>query len=161
ALTIGRGSPAAFRRCSRRCTQPLSGAMRCADDSESPSTRTGAFAADFAAAAGATAAASNDNDDNSAARNLFYMKDAIGIWIDDDKVSKAVDGPDGRLVILDEVSLSLAPGDSLAIVGASGSGKTTLIGLLAGLDRPTSGAITLAGERLDTLDEEARARLRR
>ena len=78
-----------------------------------------------------------------------------------DKVSKSVDGPDGRLTILDGVSFSLARGDSLAIVGASGSGKTTLLGLLAGLDRPTSGEIALAGERLDVLDEEARARLRR
>ncbi|MCR6702851.1 MAG: ATP-binding cassette domain-containing protein [Dokdonella sp.] len=77
------------------------------------------------------------------------------------KLSKAVDGPDGRLTILEEVSLSVARGASLAIVGASGSGKTTLLGLLAGLDRPTGGAVTLDGERLDTLDEEARARLRR
>lgn len=78
-----------------------------------------------------------------------------------DKVSKSVDGPDGRLTILDGVGFSLTRGDSLAIVGASGSGKTTLLGLLAGLDRPTSGEIALAGERLDVLDEEARARLRR
>lgn len=78
-----------------------------------------------------------------------------------EKLSKAVDGPDGRLVILDEVSLSVERGASLAIVGASGSGKTTLLGLLAGLDRPTSGSVTLAGESLDELDEEARARVRR
>ena len=78
-----------------------------------------------------------------------------------EKLSKAVDGPDGRLLILDDVSLSVERGASLAIVGASGSGKTTLLGLLAGLDRPTSGHITLAGERLDLLDEEARARVRR
>ena len=78
-----------------------------------------------------------------------------------DKVSKSVDGPDGRLTILDGVSFSLARGDSLAIGGASGSGKTPLLGLLAGLDRPTSGELALAGERLDVLDEEARARLRR
>jgi putative ABC transport system ATP-binding protein len=78
-----------------------------------------------------------------------------------EKLSKAVDGPDGRLVILDDVSLSVDRGASLAIVGASGSGKTTLLGLLAGLDRPTSGSVTLAGEALDRLDEEARARVRR
>jgi putative ABC transport system ATP-binding protein len=78
-----------------------------------------------------------------------------------EKLSKAVDGPDGRLVILDDVSLSVERGASLAIVGASGSGKTTLLGLLAGLDRPTSGSVTLAGEALDRLDEEARARVRR
>jgi putative ABC transport system ATP-binding protein len=78
-----------------------------------------------------------------------------------EEVSKVVEGPDGRLVILDGVGLEVARGDSLAIVGASGSGKTTLLGLLAGLDRPTTGSIMLAGELLDHLDEEARARLRR
>ncbi|MEO8011920.1 MAG: ATP-binding cassette domain-containing protein [Dokdonella sp.] len=77
------------------------------------------------------------------------------------KLSKAVEGPDGRLVILDDVSLNVDRGASLAIVGASGSGKTTLLGLLAGLDRPTSGTVALAGQRLDALDEEARARVRR
>ncbi|MEO5626333.1 MAG: ATP-binding cassette domain-containing protein [Dokdonella sp.] len=77
------------------------------------------------------------------------------------QISKIVDGPDGRLTILDDVGLDVARGDSLAIVGASGSGKTTLLGLLAGLDRPTAGSITLAGVCLDLLDEEARARLRR
>ena len=76
-------------------------------------------------------------------------------------VSKSVLGPDGRLEILDGVSLDVAQGTSLAIVGASGSGKTTLLGLLAGLDLPTTGAITLAGTRIETLDEERRAALRR
>jgi putative ABC transport system ATP-binding protein len=78
-----------------------------------------------------------------------------------EKLSKAVDGPDGPLTILDGVSLQVEHGASLAIVGASGSGKTTLLGLLAGLDRPSSGTVTLAGESLDALDEEARARVRR
>jgi putative ABC transport system ATP-binding protein len=77
------------------------------------------------------------------------------------EVSKTVDCPDGRLTILDGVSLDVARGASLAIVGASGSGKTTLLGILAGLDRPSAGAVTLAGRSLDALDEEARARLRR
>jgi putative ABC transport system ATP-binding protein len=89
------------------------------------------------------------------------MNEQTGFAVWASEVSKIVDGPDGRLTILDDVGLEVARGDSLAIVGASGSGKTTLLGLLAGLDRPTSGAITLAGERLDALDEEARARLRR
>jgi putative ABC transport system ATP-binding protein len=89
------------------------------------------------------------------------MVGATGFALNASEVSKTVDGPDGRLTILDRVSLDVARGDSLAIVGASGSGKTTLLGLLAGLDRPSSGTIELAGERLDRLDEEARARLRR
>jgi len=89
------------------------------------------------------------------------MADETGFALNASEISKIVDGPDGRLTILDRVSLDVARGDSLAIVGASGSGKTTLLGLLAGLDRPSSGSIALAGERLDQLDEEARARLRR
>jgi putative ABC transport system ATP-binding protein len=89
------------------------------------------------------------------------MVGATGFALNASEVSKTVDGPDGRLTILDRVSLDVARGDSLAIVGASGSGKTTLLGLLAGLDRPSSGTIALAGERHDRLDEEARARLRR
>ncbi len=76
-------------------------------------------------------------------------------------VSKSVTGPEGRLEILGKVSLQIRPGDSFAIVGASGSGKTTLLGLLAGLDTPDSGGITLDGHALQLLDEEARADLRR
>nr|WP_231496994.1 ABC transporter ATP-binding protein [Pseudoxanthomonas suwonensis] len=75
-------------------------------------------------------------------------------------VGKAVAGPEGEVRILDGVDLTIDEGDSVAIVGASGSGKTTLLGLLAGLDLPSRGAITLAGQRLDALDEEARAALR-
>ncbi|MDR2871548.1 MAG: ATP-binding cassette domain-containing protein [Xanthomonadaceae bacterium] len=69
-------------------------------------------------------------------------------------------GPEEEIKILDDICLTLGEGDNAAIVGASGSGKTTLLGLLAGLDLPTRGQITLAGQRLDTLDEEARAGLR-
>jgi putative ABC transport system ATP-binding protein len=76
-------------------------------------------------------------------------------------VSKSVEGPEGRIDILTDVNLDVPKGASLAIVGASGSGKTTLLGLLAGLDTPTHGAITLANTRIDTLDEEQRAAMRR
>ena len=56
--------------------------------------------------------------------------------------------------------MTVHEGQSVAIVGASGSGKTTLLGLLAGLDLPSRGQITLAGASLSELDEEARAQLR-
>ncbi len=64
------------------------------------------------------------------------------------------------LTILDGVSLSIAQGESVAIVGASGSGKTTLLSLLAGLDTPTSGTIHLDGLPVHDQDEDARAALR-
>lgn len=64
------------------------------------------------------------------------------------------------LTVLNDITFSLEAGGFLAIVGPSGSGKTTLLGLLAGLDRPTAGRVTLDGQDLNTLDEDARARLR-
>ncbi len=76
-------------------------------------------------------------------------------------VGFSVDAPGGRLDILDDITLSLNAGETLAIVGASGSGKTTLLGLLAGLELPTSGDIRLADADLKQLDEDQRARLRR
>jgi putative ABC transport system ATP-binding protein len=64
------------------------------------------------------------------------------------------------LTVLDDVSFDVEAGATCAIVGPSGSGKTTLLGLCAGLDRPTSGSIWLAGTDLGTLDEDGRAALR-
>mgnify|MGYP001233838531 FL=1 len=68
----------------------------------------------------------------------------------------------GRLVtILDDLSLEIPHPQRVAIVGPSGSGKSTLLGLIAGLDRPTSGSITLDGMEITTLSENALARYRR
>jgi putative ABC transport system ATP-binding protein len=59
-----------------------------------------------------------------------------------------------------DVSLEIAAGESVAIVGASGAGKSTLLALLAGLDSPSAGQVWLAGQDLTRLDEDGRARLR-
>ena len=75
-------------------------------------------------------------------------------------LAKRVDNGGEALTILHEISFSVAAGETVAIVGASGSGKSTLLGLLAGLDQPSSGSVTLAGEALGGLDEDARAMLR-
>ena len=75
-------------------------------------------------------------------------------------LSKVVSSTEGELTILDDLSLELAQGDSLAIVGRSGSGKSTLLGLLAGLDQPSAGEVQLAGHTLSRLDEDQRARVR-
>jgi len=65
-----------------------------------------------------------------------------------------------ELVILQDISLEVMPGEAVAILGASGSGKSTLLGLLAGLDTPSSGAVQLDGADLFGLDEDGRAALR-
>jgi putative ABC transport system ATP-binding protein len=59
------------------------------------------------------------------------------------------------------VSLAVAPGEALAVMGPSGSGKSTLLNLIAGLDRPTGGEVLVAGERVDRLSETGLARFRR
>ncbi len=65
-----------------------------------------------------------------------------------------------QLTVLKEVSFALGAGATLAIVGPSGSGKTTLLGLCAGLDRPSSGQVELAGTSIGALSEDARALVR-
>jgi putative ABC transport system ATP-binding protein len=77
-----------------------------------------------------------------------------------DHLTKQVNSPEGPLTIVDDVSLDIAAGESVAVVGASGAGKSTLLALLAGLDAPTSGKIWLAGTDLSALNEDGRARLR-
>jgi putative ABC transport system ATP-binding protein len=75
-------------------------------------------------------------------------------------LGKTVDNGGEPLTILQDISFSVMPGETMAIVGASGSGKSTLLGLLAGLDVPSSGEIRLDGIALAALDEDARARQR-
>src|ERR1700744_616390 len=73
-------------------------------------------------------------------------------------VTKRYDN-DGQPAV-DGVTLEVAPGEAVAVMGPSGSGKSTLLNLIAGLDRPTAGTVTVAGRRIDTLGESALARFR-
>ena len=75
-------------------------------------------------------------------------------------ITKEVSSPEGMLTILSQVDLTIAAGETVAVVGASGAGKSTLLALLAGLDEPTSGRIWLNGAELTALDEDGRAALR-
>jgi len=75
-------------------------------------------------------------------------------------LGKTVDNGGEPLTILQDISFSVMPGETVAIVGASGSGKSTLLGLLAGLDVPTAGEVRLDDVSLNTLDEDQLARLR-
>ena len=65
------------------------------------------------------------------------------------------------LAVLDHVDLSIARGEFVAVLGPSGSGKSTLLALMAGLDRPSEGAVLIDGRRIDTLSEDELALLRR
>jgi len=76
------------------------------------------------------------------------------------KLCKTVDTVDGPLHILEDIDLSVADGEAVAILGASGSGKSTLLGLLAGLDTASTGEVRLFGTSLGGLDEDGRAALR-
>lgn len=75
-------------------------------------------------------------------------------------VSKKVTTASSSLTILQDVSLEVEQGETIALVGVSGAGKSTLMTLLAGLDIPSTGDIELLGQSLSQLDDEARAALR-
>jgi putative ABC transport system ATP-binding protein len=76
------------------------------------------------------------------------------------QVGKFVDTPDGKLDILNNISLDVKYQEAVVIKGASGSGKTTLLGLMAGLDQASSGDVFLFGENLTRKNEEQRASVR-
>lgn len=77
-----------------------------------------------------------------------------------DRLMRAYATPAGPLTALNDVSFTVAAGESLAVTGPSGSGKSTLLGLVAGLDRPTSGSVSVAGTDLAALDEDRLAAFR-
>ncbi|MEO1154370.1 MAG: ABC transporter ATP-binding protein [Pseudomonadota bacterium] len=77
------------------------------------------------------------------------------------ELHKSFPGDSGPVPVLDGISLQLPAGDALALTGESGSGKSTLLHVIAGLEVPEGGTVTLDGADLAQMDDTARARLRR
>jgi putative ABC transport system ATP-binding protein len=80
--------------------------------------------------------------------------------VDIQKVRRVYQRDSQEITVLDGIDLQVPEGEFVALMGPSGSGKTTLLNLLAGIDRPTSGSIRVAGTDLGTLSESALARWR-
>ncbi|MCY4312827.1 MAG: ABC transporter ATP-binding protein [Gammaproteobacteria bacterium] len=91
------------------------------------------------------------NDDRKTAENSVLQAS----WL-----FKSIEHAGSNLEILSDISMDIAAGSTVSMTGPSGSGKTTLLGILAGLDLPSSGSITLLGQTISTMDEDQRAKLR-
>ena len=89
--------------------------------------------------------------------NRQKLKDLI---LEVKNITKEVNSPEGPLTIVKDVNLSIEPGELVSLVGPSGSGKTTLLAIMAGLDLPSAGSITLLGSEITLLDEDQRAQIR-
>jgi putative ABC transport system ATP-binding protein len=86
---------------------------------------------------------------------------SAGARVELNDVSKRYETAAGEVRAVDGINLDVQPGTSLAITGPSGSGKSTVLGLIAGLDAPTSGRVFIGGQDISTLPESHRARVRR
>ena len=84
----------------------------------------------------------------------------MSVLVEIRNLSKVYERGTERLEVLHHVNLDIAQGDFLALMGPSGSGKTTLLNLIGGLDSPTEGTISVAGQRIDSLGEGALAKWR-
>ena len=88
------------------------------------------------------------------------MSTLSSLAIDARQLAKTFTSSEGAITLFSELDLQIRQGERVAILGASGSGKSTLLSLLACLDTPSAGTISLAGTDLNTLDNEAKARWR-
>ena len=100
-----------------------------------------------------------DETDSKMTKNTIRrkLKDLI---LEVKNITKEVNSPEGLLTIVKDINLSVEQGKPISLVGPSGSGKTTLLAIMAGLDLPTRGTVTLLGSEITALDEDKRAQIR-
>jgi putative ABC transport system ATP-binding protein len=91
--------------------------------------------------------------------NAVGRRQGVAVLVELCEVSKRYTA--GGVPALDHVSVQVAAGEAVAVMGPSGSGKSTLLNLVAGLDKPSAGAVTVAGQRVDTMGETRTAQYRR
>jgi putative ABC transport system ATP-binding protein len=84
----------------------------------------------------------------------------LGTLVEIRNLSKTYERGKQKVEVLHHIDLDIEEGDFVALMGPSGSGKTTLLNLIGGLDSPTDGSIAVAGERIETLGEDALAKWR-
>jgi len=84
----------------------------------------------------------------------------MSVLVESRRLSKVYQRGKEKIEVLHQVDLNIKAGDFLALMGPSGSGKTTLLNLIGGLDTPTEGTLSVAGQRIDNLGESALARWR-
>ncbi len=84
----------------------------------------------------------------------------MSVLVESRRLSKVYQRGKEKIEVLHQVDLDIEAGDFLALMGPSGSGKTTLLNLIGGLDTPTEGTLSVAGQRIDNLGESALARWR-
>jgi putative ABC transport system ATP-binding protein len=100
---------------------------------------------------------------SGAPRGLHARDEFLGFReqsADDDDVNLSLGSGAARVHILKDISLRVAPGEAIGLIGPSGSGKSTLLMVMAGLERPDSGEVVVNGTPFNALDEDALARFR-